>query len=142
MRHLLVMVISFIIVGCITLTAQTETPTQCNICPPTNIELRAPVYNEEGRFLGIYKAYIPKGSLPAGKKCPDKEVKVKTDVFKDKNAVNHGEVLIKKGWLDDPSHYKVIGKIPKIPKYKYKPKKMIIVPPDNMTHWHVELNKN
>ncbi len=139
MRHLLVMIISFIIVGCITITAQTETSTQCNICPPTNIELKAPVYNEKGKLLGIYNAYIPKGSLPGGIACPSKDTKITTSVYKDKELVTKGEVLIKKGWLDNPSHYKAVDKIPK---YKYKPKKMIIVPPDNMTHWHVELNKN
>lgn len=138
MRHLLVMIISFIIVSCITLTAQTES-TQCNICPPTNIELKAPVYNEKGKLLGIHKVYIQKGSLPTGTACPSKDVKIMTNAYKDKELVTRGEVLIKKGWLDDPSHYKAVDKIPK---YKYKPKKMIIVPPDNMTHWHVELNKN
>ncbi len=140
MRHLLVMIMSFIIVGCIMITAQTETSTQCNICPPTNIELKAPVYNEEGKLLGIYDAYILKGSLPGGIACPSKDVKIMTNVYKDKELVTKGEVLIKKGWLDDPSHYKTTGKIPDPP--KYKPKKRIIVPPDNMTHWHVELNKN
>ena len=135
MRNLLVMILSLILVSCTTLTAQTKTSTQCNICPPTNIELQAPVYNEKGKLLGIYNAYILKGSLLGGNACPSKDVKITTSVYKDKKLVTKGEVLIKKGWLDDPSHYKTIGKIPEAP--KYKPKR-IIVPPDNMTQWHVE----
>jgi len=133
---LLVTILSFVIISCITLTAQTETSTQCNICPPTNIELQAPVYNEKGKLLGIYNTYIPKGSLPGGIACPSKDVKITTNAYKDKEPVIKGEVLIRKGWLDDPSHYKTIGKIPEAP--KYKPEKMIIVPPDNITNWHVE----
>lgn len=135
MRPWLSIILSLLLTGYVAVAAQTKTPTQCNVCPPTNIELRAPVYDEEGKFLGIYKTYITKGSLPAGEKCPDKDVKVKTDVFKGKKAVNNGSAVIKRGWLDDPGHYKVIDKTPEIP--KYKPKR-IIVPPDNITNWHVE----
>jgi hypothetical protein len=109
---------------------------QSKICPPSNIELSAPVYNKKGRFMGIYRAYIPKGSLPGGENCPNKDVKVTKNVYHGKKVVDKGEVLIKKGWLDDPKHYKVVKKIPK---FKYTPKKRIIVPPDNIRHWHINI---
>ena len=127
MRVWLSIILSLLLTGYVAVIAQTKTPTQCNVCPPTNIELRAPVYNEEGKFLGIHKIYISKGSLPAGEECPDEDVKVKA---------NTGEALIKKGWLDDPSHYKAVDKIPKTPKRKPTPR--IIPKPDNMTTWSVE----